>query len=94
MIDKNKDCVIKSKLTITVKTFSKYNDRSRLAAKQTNKQTNRLRDIEASKNLGRKRKNILTYRYTGRLALDIRTHRGEKLKKKLKMKPCALLLLK
>ena len=38
MIDKNKDCVTKSKLTITVKAFSKYNDRSRLAVKQTNKQ--------------------------------------------------------
>ena len=63
MIDKNKDCVTKSKLTTTVKTFSKYNDRSRLAAKQTNKQTNRLRDTEASKNLGRKQKNILTNRY-------------------------------
>ena len=39
MIDKNNDFVIKSKLTLTVKTHSKYNDRNRVAAKQTNKQT-------------------------------------------------------
>ena len=39
MIDKNNDFVIKSKLTLTVKTLSKYNDRNRVAAKQTNKQT-------------------------------------------------------
>ena len=40
MIDENNNCVTKSKLTITVKLFSKYNERSRLAAKRTNKQTN------------------------------------------------------
>ena len=40
MIDENEDCITKSRLTMTVKTFSKYNDRSRVAAKQTN----RLRD--------------------------------------------------
>ena len=41
MIDENEDCVIKSKLTITVKTVSKYNERSRVAAKQANKQSQR-----------------------------------------------------
>ena len=39
MIDENNNCVTKPKLTITVSLFSKYNERSRLAAKQTNKQT-------------------------------------------------------
>ena len=52
MTDENEDCVTKSKLTITVKTFNKYNDRSRLAAKQTN----RLRDRETGKHLGSKTK--------------------------------------
>ena len=42
LIDDNKDYVKKSKLTITVKTPSEYNERSRVAAKQTN----RLRDTE------------------------------------------------
>ena len=41
MTDKNNDCVTKSKLTETIKTFSEYNDRSRVAAKQADKQTNR-----------------------------------------------------
>ena len=39
MIDENNNCVTKSKLTITVKTPSKYNDQRRVAAKQT--KTNR-----------------------------------------------------
>ena len=91
MIDKNKDCVTKSKLTTTVKTSSKYNDWSRLTAKQTNKQTNRLRDTEASKNLGRKRKTYL--QIDTQADLDwIYAH--TEVSKKLKMKPCVLLLLK
>ena len=44
MIDENNDCVVKSKLTMTIKTLSKYNDRSRVAAKQTNRQTQRHRN--------------------------------------------------
>ena len=44
MIDENEDCVTKSKLTITVKTVSKYNERSRVAAKQANKQSQRQRN--------------------------------------------------
>ena len=43
MIDENEDYVTKPKLTITVKTFSKYTDRKRVAAKQTNKRTQRNR---------------------------------------------------
>ena len=50
MIDENSDCVTKWKQTITVKGLSKYNDGSRLAAKQTN----RLRDTETKKHLGRR----------------------------------------
>ena len=42
MIDEN-DCIAKSKLTITVKTLSKYNEQSRVVAKQTNKYTQRHR---------------------------------------------------
>ena len=41
MIDENEDYVTKPKLKITVKAFSKYNDRNRVAVKQTNKQTQR-----------------------------------------------------
>ena len=37
MTDENEDYVTKPKLKITVKTFSKYIDRVRIAAKQTNK---------------------------------------------------------
>ena len=54
MIDENNGCITKSKLTIAVKTLSKYNDRSRVATRQTNKQTNILRDTETDKHLGRK----------------------------------------
>ena len=38
VIDDNKDYVTKSKLKTTVNTLSKYNDRSKVASKQTNKQ--------------------------------------------------------
>ena len=41
MIDKSNGCITKSKLTITVKTLNKYNDRSKVAPKQTNKRTNK-----------------------------------------------------
>ena len=39
--DENKDYVTKSKLTIAANTLRKYIDWSRVAAKQTNKQTNK-----------------------------------------------------
>ena len=49
----NDNYVTKSNLTITVKTLTKYNDRSRVAAKQTNKQTDsetkKLTNIQAEK---------------------------------------------
>ena len=42
VIDQNNDSVTKPKLTIIiVKALSKYNDWSRVAAKQTNKETNK-----------------------------------------------------
>ena len=43
MIDENEDYVTKPNFKITVKAFSKYNDRNRVAVKQTNKQTQRHR---------------------------------------------------
>ena len=49
MIDENNDCITKLKLTITVKTLSKYNVRSNLVTKQINKQTNRFRNTETGK---------------------------------------------
>ena len=52
MIDKNNDCVTKSKLTRTVKILSKYNGRSRVAAKQ--KKTG---SEKTQKHLGRKHTN-------------------------------------
>ena len=61
MIDQNKGCITKWKLAIIVKTLSKYNDRSRVAFKQTNI----LRDTETDKHLGRKytkESNIHTYK--------------------------------
>ena len=78
MIDENNGCVTKSKLTITVKTLSKYNDRSRVAAKQTNKQTDsetqKLRNIQIE-NIPKEQKDILTNRRTNRLTVDTRTER-------------------
>ena len=43
MTSENKDYITKSKLIITVKTLSKYNDGSSVAAKQSNKQTQKHR---------------------------------------------------
>ena len=51
MIDETNGYIIKSKLTMTVKTLSKYNDQSRLARKK--KQKNILRGTETDKHLGR-----------------------------------------
>ena len=45
MIDQNKDYVIKSKLTLTVKRLRKNNYRNKVA----DKQTNRLTDTETDK---------------------------------------------
>ena len=84
MIDENNDCFTKSKLSVTVKTLSNYNDWSRVAVKQ--KQTNRLRDTKTDKHLGRKHtkgtKDIFTNRPTRKLTVDTRT---ERVNQKLKM---------
>ena len=69
MIDGNEDCVTKLKLT----KLSKYNDRSRVTAKQTN----RFRNTEAGKQLGRKTK-LHTNRHTSGLAVDIHTSTANK----------------
>ena len=39
LIDENKDYVTKSKLTVTVKTPTEYNEGTRVAAKQTDSET-------------------------------------------------------
>ena len=49
MIVGNNGCVTKSKLTITVKTRTKYNDPRRVAAKQTNEQIQRDRNQDVSR---------------------------------------------
>ena len=59
MIDENNNCVTKSKLTITVKTPSKYNDRRRVAAKQTKQTNKRVTDRKL-----KEQKDILTNRRT------------------------------
>ena len=91
MIDENKGYVAKSKLTITVKTLGKYNDRSRVAAKQTN----RLRNTEVDKHLARKhtkgRKRHTSNRPTSTLTVDTRSER--ELNKKMKNKAPYVLLL-
>ena len=56
MIDENE----KSKLKITVQAFSKYNDRNRVGAKQTNKQTQRHRKQQTHKQKNKKH----TYKQT------------------------------
>ena len=45
MIDENNGFITKSKLTIIVKTLSKYNDWSRVEAKQTYSETQKLKNI-------------------------------------------------
>ena len=68
MIDENEDCVAKSKLTITVKIFTKCNERSKVPAKQTNKQT----DSEAQKLV-----NILAERSQIGTQADLHIHRSK-----------------
>ena len=70
MIDENRHYIPISKLTI--KALNKYNDRGRIAAKQTNK----LRDTETGKQLGRK-----TNRRTCRLKVDERKDKKQKNRK-------------
>ena len=77
MIDENEDYVTKSKLKITVKAFSKYNDRNRVAVKQTNKQTQRHRKQQTYRQKNKKHTN----RHRSRLVVDKRTQRLAKSEK-------------
>ena len=85
MIDENKDYVIRSKLTITVKTLNKNNDKNKVATNQPNeltkKQTHRHRNWQ---NIGRKTKRH-TYKYTHNQTYKcthIKRDRNEKMKNK------------
>ena len=69
MIDKNKDYITKSKLTIPAKTLSKNNDRNRAAAKQANKHTQAHKNWEKFSQT-EKQKIILTNRRTRRLTSE------------------------
>ena len=90
MINENRDCATESKLTITLRTLSKY-DMSRLATRQTKKQTQRHRNwqIFRRKNMLKKQKGILTNRHTSRLTVDTRTQRG---KQKMKNGKCSVVI--
>ena len=73
MIDENNGRITKSKLTIIVKTLSKYNDLSRVAVKKTNI----LRDTEIDKHLGirhTKGRKIYTYKETHKQTYCEHTH--------------------
>ena len=70
MIDENEDYVTKPKLTITVKTFSKYTDRKRVAAKQTNKRTQRNRKQQIYRHKNKKH----TYKQTQKQTCSGQTH--------------------
>ena len=89
MIDENEDCVTKSKLAITVKIFSKCNYRSRVVAKQTNKQTQRHKNRQAFRQENKK-----TYLQIDTQAELQWTYAHTEVNKKLKMRPSVLLLLK
>ena len=54
MTDENNGFITKSKLTIIVKTLSKYSDRSRVAGKQTYSETQKLKNIWIEKMLKKK----------------------------------------
>ena len=77
MTDRNKDCFTKSKLIITLKTLWKCKDRCRVAAKETNKQTQRHRNWQTfrQKNIFKEKEDILANRHTSRLTVDTCTKR-------------------
>ena len=60
---------------MTVKTLSKYNDRSRIAAKQTNKQTQRQRNWQTFRQ--RNKKLYLKIDAEADLQVNTRTKRGK-----------------
>ena len=73
MIDENNGRITKSKLTIIVKTLSKYNDLIRVAVKKTNI----LRDTEINKHLGIKHtkgRKVHTYKKTHKQTYCEHTH--------------------
>ena len=79
---------LQNQTKITVKTFSKYNDRSRVAAKQTNKQTKRHRNWKTIRQENKK-----TYLQIDKQADLQWTYAHTEVNKKLKMRPYVLLLL-
>ena len=92
MIDKNNGCIKESRLTITVKTLSKYNDWIRVAGKQANI----LRATEIDRYLGTKHiegRKIHTYKQTQKQTYCGHTHTESQTKSKMKA-PYVLLLLK
>ena len=64
-----KNCLIKFKLTITVNTLIKNNDRSKAEAEKTNKETQRHRNwqIFRQKIILKEQRDIITNRRTSRL---------------------------
>ena len=92
MIDENNGCITKSKLTIKVKTLI-YNNRNKVAAKQTNKQTysviQKLTNIQIKRIL-KEQKYLLTNRRTSRITVDTGTQR---VKQKIKNEAPYVLLL-
>ena len=66
MIDESE----KPKLKITVKAFNKYSDRNRVAAKQTNKQTQRHRKQQTYRQKNKKH----TYKQTQKQTCSGQTH--------------------
>ena len=92
MIDENNGCITKSKLTIKVKTLI-YNNRNKVAAKQTNKQSysviQKLTNIQIKRIL-KEQKYLLTNRRTSRITVDTGTQR---VKQKIKNEAPYVLLL-
>ena len=90
MIDEKEDCY-KIKLAITVNTFAKYNDSSRVAAKQTNKQTNKKTQRHRNWRTFRQ-KDKKTYSQIDTQVNLQWTYAHREVNTKLKMRPCVLLL--
>ena len=86
MIDENKDYVIRSKLTITVKTLNKNNDKNKVETHHTNKQTKKETHRHRNwQNLGRKTKRH-TYKYTHKQTYNCTHIKRERETKKMKNK--------
>ena len=72
MIDKNNKCARKSKLKITVKTFSKFNCPEQ-CSNQTNKQSQSRKNWQTfrQKNISKEQNDILTNRDTSIVSTEI-----------------------